>query len=321
MLKSLSLAALLFPLSLSAQQYMRNPFNEAYTEQVKKAEALYEAEDYSKAADAYTKAFADMGDKGKTNDRFMRACCWAMAGNKDSAIVALQKLIPARYHDYNDLVINPDLENLHSDPRWNDIVAGVKVNKEREQAGLDKDLVNQLDTIIQDDQRYRVRLERTAKKYGRDSKEMKELVRVATIADSINTLKVSAIIDKRGWPGTSSAGRDGSRAAFLVIQHADLKVQEKYIPLLRKAVKEKEAEAGWLALMEDRVALEQGKKQIYGSQVIMGPDRIWKLDALEDPDNVDKRRAEVGLEPLAEYLKTWDIKWDVEQYKKEQQGK
>jgi hypothetical protein len=38
---------------------------------------------------------------------------------------------------------------------------------------------------------------------------------------------------------------------------------------------------------------------------------------LEDPDNVDKRRAAVGLEPLADYVKSWDIEWNVEAYKKQ----
>lgn len=38
---------------------------------------------------------------------------------------------------------------------------------------------------------------------------------------------------------------------------------------------------------------------------------------LEDPDNVDKRRAEVGLGPLADYVKQWNIVWDVEEYKKQ----
>lgn len=31
----------------------------------------------------------------------------------------------------------------------------------------------------------------------------------------------------------------------------------------------------------------------------------------------DKRRTEVGLEPLADYVKDWQIKWDIEQYKKD----
>jgi hypothetical protein len=38
---------------------------------------------------------------------------------------------------------------------------------------------------------------------------------------------------------------------------------------------------------------------------------------LLDPENVNKRRASVGLGTLEEYVKNWDMKWDVEQYKKD----
>ncbi len=38
---------------------------------------------------------------------------------------------------------------------------------------------------------------------------------------------------------------------------------------------------------------------------------------IRNPENVDKRREEVGLQPLADYVKEWQIKWDVEQYKKD----
>jgi hypothetical protein len=59
-----------------------------------------------------------------------------------------------------------------------------------------------------------------------------------------------------------------------------------------------------------------GKRQIYGSQVSLGPQGSYVLP-LEDPDNVDKRRAAVGLPPIAEYLKHYQIQWNVEQYKKD----
>ena len=36
---------------------------------------------------------------------------------------------------------------------------------------------------------------------------------------------------------------------------------------------------------------------------------------LVDPENVDKRRAEVGLGPLADYVGHWDLVWDVEKHK------
>lgn len=36
---------------------------------------------------------------------------------------------------------------------------------------------------------------------------------------------------------------------------------------------------------------------------------------LIDPDNVDIRRAEMNLGPIAEYVDNWKIVWDVKQYK------
>ena len=53
-----------------------------------------------------------------------------------------------------------------------------------------------------------------------------------------------------------------------------------------------------VAYLTDRVLLAEGKKQVYGTQV--GED--YKPRSLEDEENVDKRKAAVGLPPLAEYL-------------------
>ena len=50
-----------------------------------------------------------------------------------------------------------------------------------------------------------------------------------------------------------------------------------------------------LALLEDRVALRQGKKQIYGSQIGMDPETgEYFVSPLEDPDNVVERRIKMG---------------------------
>lgn len=86
---------------------------------------------------------------------------------------------------------------------------------------------------------------------------------------------------------------------------------------MREAVKIGNANGSALALLEDRVALGEGKRQIYGSQI--GYDSQTKINyvlPLDDPDNVDKRRAEVGLGSLSEYVKRWEIIWNVEEYKK-----
>lgn len=175
-----------------------------------------------------------------------------------------------------------------------------------------------LDRIRSDDQFYRIQLDSVQARYGGRSPELQNLLKQMHAIDSVNTLKITTIIDRYGWLGPDSIGVNGNRTLFLVIQHAEDSVQEKYLPVMREAVKAGRAKAGSLALLEDRVSLQQGKKQIYGSQVSwnMETNEYYVLP-LEDPDHVDERRAKVGLPPMAVYLAEWDMKWDVEQYKKD----
>ena len=57
-----------------------------------------------------------------------------------------------------------------------------------------------------------------------------------------------------------------------------------------------------LALLTDRVLLAEGKKQLYGTQFTFVNGKL-KPHPIQDEANVDKRRAEAGLPPLAEYAK------------------
>ena len=298
-------------------QLARGQMAKEYTGYIQQAEAAYDAKHYTESAEAYTKAFAANGGKGTMNDRYNAGCTWSLAGNADSAFFQLERIATkAGYMDLGHLTIDPDLQSLHADKRWEPLVNMVKANKDKAEAGLDKVLVAELDSIIQDDQQGRMESEGLEKKYGYDSKEVKELWKSINEKDSINLIKVCRILDTRGWLGPDVVGQQGSQALFLVIQHADTKTQQKYLPMMREAVKNGKAQASALALLEDRVALREGRRQIYGSQVAMDKGTYY-LSPLEDPDNVDKRRAAVGLGPLAEYVQHWNMKWDVEAYKKQ----
>ncbi len=151
-------------------------------------------------------------------------------------------------------------------------------------------------------------VEGVEQKYGYESQEMKDLWKTINEKDAINLIEITNTLDKYGWLGPDVIGDKGSAALFLVIQHVDKQTQEKYLPMMREAVKNGKAKGSDLALLEDRVALSQGKKQIYGSQIHR--DNItgkYFLAPIEDEPNVNKRRAEVGLEPLEVYAKHWDI--------------
>lgn len=321
-MKIKTLLAVLLSLSFgsaSAQTFGNSSmFDGAYKWWVDKASEAYNAKNYRQSAEAYTKAFAVNGDRARIDDRYNAACSWAQAGERDSAFRQLEMIGRGRYVNYNHLMIDPDLEPLRFDPRWPAICAVIKQNKEMREEGLNHALIDELDSIFRDDQQYRLRLGIMEAKFGRGSQELKIFWQSIAEKDSVNLLKVEAILEKYGWPGPRTISQQCSQAIFLVIQHADINTQEKYLPLMRAAVKDGKVSPGSLALLEDRINLARGRKQVYGSQIGMDKDGKYYVDDLEDPDNVDKRRAEVGLQPLSEYVKFWNLTWDVSTYKKEQ---
>jgi hypothetical protein len=121
--------------------------------------------------------------------------------------------------------------------------------------------------------------------------------------DAENTAWIKPLMKQHGWLGNSLVGVDGAAAAFLLVQHTqDADLRKSSLELLKKAVKDGEARGDQLALLTDRVLMFEGKPQIYGTQTKTtkeGKLEVWKI---EDEANVDKRRAEVGLGPLAEYI-------------------
>ena len=182
----------------------------------------------------------------------------------------------------------------------------------------DKTLKQELIDIWNTDQNLRRDYSEVFKKFGKGSREVDSITTVINYTDSIHVVRVTQILDEYGWVGKDKIGQQANNAIFLVIQHADLKTQQKYLPLMREAVKKGKSEESWLALLEDRVALREGRKQIYGSQVFFNQNKnTYYVAPLEDPDNVDKRRGEMGLNKLAHYLKDWDLVWNVEEYKKQ----
>lgn len=132
--------------------------------------------------------------------------------------------------------------------------------------------------------------------------EYKKLIETVLKADEEDTAWLKEVVSKHGWPSSSLVGKEGAFDAWLLVQHADAdpKFQRQCLDLMTKLPKG-EVQKDNLALLTDRVLLAEGKKQIYGTQFEITGGKLVPKN-LEDPDNVDKRRAEVGMEPLAKYL-------------------
>jgi hypothetical protein len=123
--------------------------------------------------------------------------------------------------------------------------------------------------------------------------------------DEPRTDRLRDIIDEHGWPTFDLVGRDGATAAWLIAQHADFDVefQAEALELMRTALDGGQADPTEVAYLEDRVAVNRGEPQRYGTQVRCRDGRPEPATPLADPEGVDGLRAEVGMRPatLAEY--------------------
>jgi hypothetical protein len=288
-----------------------------YKEYIQKAEELYDIGQYLESAKSYSKAFESINGIFIPIDRYNAACAWSLANEKDSSFNQLFKLVKnLNYKDLTHTLADEDLDNLHQDERWNEVIALMRANKEKAEAKLNKPLIKILDSIYVEDQKYRMQLEDSInKQYGWESKEVRAQWKIINEKDSLNLIIIKKILDEYGWLGADIVGVQGNTTLFLVIQHADLKTQLHYLPLMREAVKKGNARPSSLALLEDRTALGQGKHQIFGSQLWTDSETGELFVApLIDPENVDQRRKEVGLSTLSEYLQHWQLKWNVAEY-------
>jgi hypothetical protein len=115
--------------------------------------------------------------------------------------------------------------------------------------------------------------------------------------------RLREIIKQYGWPGTSQVGQNAGNGAWLIAQHGGKEFLHEVLPLMKAAVERGDLRGGDYALSVDRTRIQDGLKQVYGSQFNTKGDKCEPLP-IDDPEHVDERRKAVGLEPIAEYTKT-----------------
>lgn len=125
--------------------------------------------------------------------------------------------------------------------------------------------------------------------------------------DHRNQELVISIIEKCGMPTLNEVTQEQMDAIWLGLQHnVQKKYRIKYFPLIEKAVKNGDLSKEQYALMKDRMLMDEGEPQIFGTQIKKG-----KLYDLESPETVNLRRQEMGLEPIEEYLENYGISYDA----------
>ena len=111
------------------------------------------------------------------------------------------------------------------------------------------------------------------------------------------------MVPAEGWFRKSVYGEQAASAAFLIIQHSDIEQWRRFVPILEPLVATGEINGSQYGLMYDRLAVNEGRPQRYGTQMTCKAGK-WVIDRenLEDPENADARRAALGFHgTLAEY--------------------
>lgn len=169
---------------------------------------------------------------------------------------------------------------------------------------IDSILVKYIDSLATADQHWRHLLRKV------DNGEVDSIPRQIAShkmrqTDSSNYYHLSEIIEEVGYPGIDVIGEEGSHKFWLLVQHQDLKVdfQEKVLTLMKTEVERNNASASDYAYLIDRVAVNQGKKQTFGTQMMLNPDSTSYIPKpVIDPENLNKRRLEIGLPSIEFYI-------------------
>jgi hypothetical protein len=122
-------------------------------------------------------------------------------------------------------------------------------------------------------------------------------------SDLENTAWLKADLQANGWYRISSSGEAADSAAWLLVQHADRDrpFQAAVLKMLDELVETGETNRKNHGYLFDRVAAAQGRPQRFATQGRCTGPGTWEPHETESPENVDQRRAALGLPPLADY--------------------
>jgi len=255
----------------------------------------YQDDDAKGCADTLG-AMYHKGERFPDGGELLLVECTAAAGDHAAAMAYVVALLGQDRLPLDDLLHKdrPGLNALRAEPAWPQMLARAEAIQKQRAAQMDEPLRKELL-----DREARDQAAQHAAIAAGGGEAFKSTLPVAKAnADWLKT-----VIAEKGWPTRSKVGRDGAKAAWLLVQHADQDpgFQAQVLPLIEHAAKADEADRADVALLTDRVLVAQGKPQRYGSQFVQGDDGAMQLRPTEDMPGLDARRSAMGLPSLAEY--------------------
>lgn len=120
-----------------------------------------------------------------------------------------------------------------------------------------------------------------------------------------HSIRLKRIVDEYGYLGYDLVGKNGEKMFWLLVQHSDhdSDFQKNVLNLMRSEVLKGNASPSHYGLLMDRILINQGKPQLYGTQVEYNTRTGRAIPKqIKDSSEVDTRRYSIGLSSLKKYL-------------------
>jgi len=205
---------------------------------------------------------------------------------------------------------DPDLLTARDDKRWGDfedkLVA--TLNAKLGDPYKDVEYAEALWRMRAWDQAFFVEVGIAGRKTGMKSSVVEALWKFKFMIQKRSQEELEGLIARKGWPRIGAVGQDAAMAAFLVVMHSENGLQKKYLATIKKICEEKELPWERYAAIYDRGLFNEGKPQRFGTHTRYNEKtKTAELYPLEDESKVNEWRREIGLPPLEEYLKQFNI--------------
>jgi len=245
------------------------------------------------------------------------ACVYGLMKEKDSCLKYLRRSISPKLH--LQPLVDPDLYLLHSDSIWKNIEDTViQINPLHTRRIKDLDYAKKLYRLSAADQALYADIEIAEHKFGRGSKQVKNLWKKKGPINFKNRTQLKTLLETKGWPKRSQVGRQAAQSAFLIVQHADLKMMKKHLPEIKKLCNIGEGSCQAYAMMFDRIRTYQGKPQRYGTQVRYNEkQKKYELFPLKNEGILHEFREWAGLPPIENYVKHWHIELNIKKVERD----
>jgi len=212
-----------------------------------------------------------------------------------------------------------DLLNLSTDPRWEAIEQGQLRKYQAANGKLKKpEYALKLIRMIIKDQGLDYHRDLGTRYYAQNGVAPHWFFLLNKIKSELNAenlIEMNRLLAQYGWPKYSDVGNLAADAPLLVINHHESEeFRMKYLDQVKEVCLAGEGSCMEYAKIHDRILVNTDRPQTFGMQFKFNSSGDLEPFPIENPETVDQRRKEIGLEPLAVYLKRKiNYDWKVKQ--------